>query len=93
MKLKKDQLDTLNILAARGEKEYWNIDAAVLKTQIGESNLRSFLRALDTEVKGVEVWWDEDTENSGEYDFGISICDAHFGIHPHPSKPICTCSE
>ena len=94
MKLNKGQIDTLNILTTRGKTEYWNLDAAVLKTQIGESNLRAFLRGLDIEVEGVTVFWDEETSQSGEFDFGISVCDAHFHkLLPHQARPICTCPD
>ena len=93
LQLNKGDLDSLNILATRGETQYWSIDAATLKTQIGESNLRAFLRKLDTEINGVQVWWDEDIENSGEYDFGISVCDAHLSPPVYNAKPVCICPE
>ena len=48
---------------------------------------------LDTEINGVQVWWDEDFENSGEYDFGISVCDAHLSPPVYNAKPVCICPE
>lgn len=94
MKLNKLQRETLNILATEpGVSEHWTMDAAVFKTQTSEEFLRAFLATLDTEIEGVAVWWDEVIENSGEYDFGIAICDAHFGT-PHPkNKSVCTCDN
>ena len=91
LQLEARELENMNILATRGETQYWNVDAATLKTQIGESNLRAFLRKLDTEISGVVVWWDEDTEQSGEYDFAVRLCESCFFQHPHQSKPVCTC--
>lgn len=84
-------LEVLNILADRQESSYHTLEAACLVTNMGSLQLRSLLREL-SEVSGVNIWWDEETESTGDYDFGISICESCFpNVKPAGSKPVCTC--
>ena len=89
--LNKGERDSLNILSTAGETQYWTLQTASLLTQLGEFFLRRFLRRLDTDIDGVSVFWDEDVENTGEYDFAVHICESCFLKATHQDKHKCTC--
>ena len=90
--LNKSEIEELFLLGTRGKTKYWMVDAACLITGTDEETLNRLLARV-AEVKGISVWWDYEDENSGEYDFGISICDAHlFEASPH-DRTVCTCES
>ena len=85
-------IETPNILATQGKTEYWTVDAACMHTRLDSLQLRAALRDADLFMDGVSVFWDEDTNQTGEFDFGIHVCDMCFqSCKPKQAKPVCTC--
>ena len=90
----KKEFEALELLIDDKETSYWEMPAACLITGQSEAFLRQALNPANLEnIEGLSCWWDEEIGNSGDYDFAIHVCDAHYNKHADKDKPICTCPE